>query len=178
MPDAKIAMQFGSSQFSAEGNEEFVQKILTQWVSLFEKNPQPPTSVYNGHEGPPTGAKGNTENPTLRFQNVYDELEGSLKIIANMPGENKASKTRNTALVLMYGRYLLGDQTTSAESIRDACIDQGCYDGSNFASHLKALKEKVAMNTKPGGGYDVKLTAPGRKAAHDFVENLNNALEG
>ena len=178
MSNAKIAMQFGASQFSAEGTEEFVHRILNEWVALFEKNPQ--ASDVNNHSqaGQSNGSKSNSGDPISRFQNVYDELEGALKIIANMPGDNKASKTRNTALALTYGRYLQGEQTTSAEAIRDACMDQGCYDASNFASHLKALKEKVAMNTKPGGGYDVKLTAPGRKAAHEFVENLNNALEG
>ena len=60
-----------------------------------------------------------------------------------------------------------------SELIRDACTEHGCFDSANFAQHLKALKEKLVMNTKAGGSFDVKLTAPGRKAAKEFVEGLN-----
>jgi hypothetical protein len=78
---------------------------------------------------------------------------------------------------VLFGHYLRGDEQIPSETIRDACADQGCFDQANFAQYLKSLKEKVAMNTKPGGGYDVKLTAPGRKAARELVELLDRESE-
>lgn len=173
MADVKLAMQFGPSQFSAEGPSDYVNTMLERWVQLANESKIP---IY--HPGTSDATKSQTGTPSgadvPKFENVYDEVDGALKIIAHISGPNKAAKTRSTALALLYGNYLNGETTTSADSIRDACIDQGCYDSSNFASHLRGLKEKIAMNTKPGGGYDVKLTAPGRKAALDFVEQLNN----
>lgn len=173
MADVKLSIQFGVSQFSAEGSEQFVTTMLEKWTQLAKEDVIPSTSIgdvtSSGQKSMPGG-----DGPVQQYENVYDEVEGNLKIIANIAGSNKADKTRGTALTLLYGHFLNGEHTTSADAIRDACVDQGCFDRSNFASHLKGLKEKVAMNTKAGGGYDVKLTAPGRKAAKEFVEQLNN----
>lgn len=174
MPDVKLSMQFGAANFSAEGTQEFVNSMLNKWVQLSTD------STFAVMPSPSQGASkvaGNAKPDSataLQFENVYDEIDGELKIIAQMAGDNKATKTRNTALVLLYGNYLRGQQTTTADDIRAACVDQGCLDAGNFSSHLKGLKEKVAMNTKAGGGYDVKLTAPGRKAAQELVEKINN----
>lgn len=174
MPDVKLAMQFGTTQFSAEGSEVFVNTALERWVQLAKESVVPATQPGPSKESAKQASTGSSANPNAQYENVYDEVEGKLKIIAQMPGSNKAAKTRSTALVLLYGNYLCSQHTTSADDIRDACLDQGCYDSSNFASNIRALKEKVAMNTKAGGGYDVKLTAPGRKAAQELVEKTND----
>ena len=176
MPDVKLSMQFGSSQFAAEGPEDFINAMLEKWAELASNNAIPAASAQASSASHSIDPQSNSPDPQIQFENVFDQVDGALKIIAHIPGTNKAAKTRNTALALLYGQHLRGEATTTADSIRDACIDQGCYDSSNFASHLKGLKEKVAMNTKAGGGYDVKLTAPGRKAAKEFVEQLNNGL--
>ncbi|MEM1052390.1 MAG: hypothetical protein AAGI28_09880 [Pseudomonadota bacterium] len=173
MTSVKLSMQFGTSQFSAEGSEQFVNTMLERWTQIAKENviPNIGSSKQAADQNDPASNGGDSAQ---QYENVFDEVDGGLKIIANIPGSNKADKTRGTALTLLFGNLLGGQSTTSADAIRDACVDQGCYDGSNFASHLKGLKEKVAMNTKAGGGYDVKLTAPGRKAAKEFVEQLNN----
>lgn len=173
MSDVKLAMQFGHSQFNAEGPPDFVNKMLERWTELAadQKFSEPVVNKPTpSHASDTTSAHAQTS----QYENVYDEVDGSLKIIANIPGANKAARARGVTLVLLYGKFLHGETTATADSIRDACIDQGCYDSSNFAHHLKGLKDRVAMNTKPGGGYDVKLTAPGRKAAQELVEHLNN----
>lgn len=172
MTNVKLSMQFGASQFSAEGSEHFVATMLDRWTQIAKEKVIPSVEDANGDVGK-SGSSSNAKGMHT-YENVYDEVDGNLKIIANIPGSNKADKTRGTALTLLFGNLLNGEGTTSADAIRDACVDQGCYDGSNFASHLKGLKEKVAMNTKAGGGYDVKLTAPGRKAAKELVGQLNN----
>jgi hypothetical protein len=179
MTMVKLAMQFGSASFSAEGSEQFVLDAYHKWSDLSQNAKFSATVMAekSALDGQSNGKKTNSEKPETQYENVYDEVDGKLKIIAQMPGGNKADRTRNTALALFFGNFLRGQQTTSADDLRDACQDQGCYDSSNFASHLKGLKDKVAMNTKAGGGYDIKLTAPGRKAAQSFVETLNNAAE-
>ena len=44
-----------------------------------------------------------------------------------------------------------------------------------FDTRDAQLKSRIVMNVKHGGGYDVKLTAPGRKEAKELVEQLNGA---
>lgn len=175
MTTSKVMMQFGSAQLSAEGTDDFINSMFEKWSKMFEGPGAllaKPVAQLHSTETISIGA--NAGQNVAGYENVFDELEGKLKIIAQMPGNNKADKARSTALVVLFGNLIRGQMTTSADEIREHCLDQGCYDSSNFASHLKGLKDKITMNTKPGGGYDVKLTAPGRKAAQAFVEKLNN----
>lgn len=175
MSQAKIAMQNGPFSMSAEGSEAFVREVLEKWESLALK-PQaasdPATPANSGIMDPaPPKATGGVSIDS--FENVFDRVDGKLKIIAQMPGSSKADKARATALVCLFGHYLEGSEQIPSEIIRDACTDQGCFDSTNFSKHLKSLDEKVVMNTKSGGSYDVKLTAPGRKAAKELVEEIN-----
>jgi len=176
MSDVKLTVQFGSAHFSAEGPEEFVTKMLEQWQQITPKD----ADNLNNTEQSANETSSSQTDPSSgvgKYENVYDYVDGKIKIIANINGPNKAEKTRTTALVLMFANHLKSQELTSADAIREACSDQGCFDSSNFSAHLKGLKEKIAMNPKPGGGHDVKLTAPGRKAAQSIVETLNYAAE-
>jgi hypothetical protein len=172
--NAKVALQHGSISLAAEGREDFVKEVLAMWNGLLSTAPTPkhPSSTANASSSNGTGPGDSLA--LSQFENIYDTVDGKLKIIADMPGSSKAEKTRNVGLVLLYGHHLQGADQIPSELIREACTDHGCFDSANFASHLKALKDRIVMNTKAGGGYDVKLTAPGRKAAKEFVESLNN----
>lgn len=175
MSDGKVTMHFGAAQFSAEGAENFINNMFEKWTELLNDSKSAAFFKSGAGTSIDSSAKGTSSGGSFSsYENVYDEIDGKIKIIAHMPGSNKADKTRNTALAIMFGNHVKDQLTTSSDEIREHCVDQGCLDSSNFASHLKGLKEKIAMNTKPGGGYDVKLTAPGRKAAQSLVEKLNN----
>jgi hypothetical protein len=178
---AKISIQLGSASLSAEGSETFVREALGFWDRL---SASAPTSVgpalgsgAQSQSGREAGHIAASPDATAEFENVFDQVDGKLKLIAHVPGTSKADRTRNVALAVLYGHYLRGDEQIPSEIIRDACGDQGCFDQANFAQSLKSLKEKVAMNTKPGGGYDVKLTSPGRRAARELVEGMNRKTE-
>lgn len=176
MDPQKLSFQIGSAQFAAEGAEAFIWKALSEWKALIEKPELAQSAVQSAQTHIPQGSKAQGAQAGLtQYENVFDEADGLLKIIAHINGKNNADRTRDVALVLLYGHYIRGQDTVAADAIRQACQDQGCLDSSNFAAHLKGLKEKVVMNTKQGGGYDVKLTAPGRKAAKELVESINNA---
>jgi len=166
---SKASIQYGSVSLSAEGEDNFVNQFFSDWQHLLAEAPP----LAAGESKDAKALAGSKGDPVQTYENVYDRVDGKLKLIGHISGSNKAEKTRNTALAVLYGHYLDGSEQIPSEIIRDACTDQGCYDSTNFASYLKALKEKIAMNTKSGGGYDVKLTAPGRKAAQEFVEALN-----
>jgi hypothetical protein len=168
---SKVTLQRGTTVISVEGEDAFVEKTLSSWKHLLDA-PQAAASPAPSQDSASTKPAG---SGISQYENVFDTVDGKIKLIHAMPGSNKADKTRNTALSLLYGHYVEGSEQVPSELIREACVDQGCFDQGNFASNLKGLKEKIAMNTKAGGGYDVKLTAPGRKAAKELVESLNNA---
>ena len=174
MDNFKVDVRVAERGLTVEGTADFVNATLESWKDFLidVKNvnssvsseasakyaaPEPSKQAVNGH---------------TQFDNVFDSADDKLKIIATIPGKNKAELTRNTALVLLYGKLLDGSESIPSELIREACSYQGCYDSNNFAQYVKALKNRVVMNTKQGGGYDIKLTAPGRKEALELVEKL------
>lgn len=187
MEPSKIAIQQGPLSLSAEGSEDFVRDALDFWKEFLAGSGQSPEIIepqpVHNAEAPRTSQEAHSPAAPARngsvnaYENVYDTVDDKLKIIAHVPGSNKAEQSRNVALVLLYGYLLRGEEQTPSEAIRQACVDQGCFDSPNFAQHLKGLKSRVVMNTKPGGGYDVKLTAPGRRDAKDLVESLNGGAE-
>lgn len=176
MESSKIAIQNGPLSLSAEGSEALVRDALQFWEK-FLGGSAPSTASTPIKQPDPIDIvvqkPSDTANGPSKFENVFDTVDDKLKIIAHVPGKTKAEQSRNVALVVLYGQLLLGVEQVPSDTIRQACVDQGCYDSTNFAQYLKGLKSRVVMNTKTGGGYDVKLTAPGRKDAKELIELLN-----
>lgn len=176
METAKINLQRGNILLSAEGSESFVRDAIAMWDTVLVKGqpvyePDQPTDIK------PEGREGDTkkrEAPSglSQYDHVFDSVDDTLKIIAHIPGKNKAEKTRQVALLTLFGNHLLGNEHVPSDVIRTACIDQGCYDNTNFAGYLRGLKQQIVMNTKAGGQYDVKLTAPGRKSSRELADQL------
>lgn len=169
----KIHLEVGGSVVAAEGDADFVQSVVERWQHLLVTTNANPTPSRTAQKASVPATHLSTNGPDSEYDNVFAKHNDRLKVIADIPGSSKAEGTRNTTLVLLYGEHLSGTEEVSAERIKEACIDHGCYDNKNFAAHLKSLKPKVVMDPKPGGDYTVKLTAPGRKFAKDLVERLN-----
>ena len=174
----KIHLERAGNVVAAEGEAEFVKDFINEWKHLLEAASQP--SIRNHLQGNSPSAKHVVPNikgdqsPDETYENVFALHNDKLKVIADLPSSSKAETTRVASQALLYGEYLRGNESVSAESIKVVCLDHGCYDPKNFASHLKSLKSKVVMDPKPGGDYSVKLTAPGRKAAQELVSRLND----
>lgn len=172
----KIQLANGSSSILAEGDVDYVEKFIKEWKHLVEDEGHNETvSQENDKSDSSLVVHGQCPNELSRYENVYAYYGEDFKIIATMPGGSKAEKSRNCTLVLLYGEYLVKNEMVSVEKIRDLCIDQGCYNSTNFSKILKSLDNNIVYNSKQGGDYDVKLTAPGRKAARELVEKINQS---
>lgn len=176
----KIHLEHAGNIVAAEGEADFVKDFINEWKHLLGATSEASKPQHAQENSPSakhvaTGPKGG-QSPDEAYENVFALHNEKLKVIANLPDSSKAETTRIASQVLLYGEYLRGNETVSAESIKAACLDHGCYDSRNFASHLKSLKSKVVMDPKPGGDYLVKLTAPGRKAAQELVSQLNDQV--
>jgi hypothetical protein len=169
----KIHLEAHGAVVSAEGEVDFVNGVVERWQHLLTRTEGPVGTASRASSEVVSSEDSNNAAADIQYDNVFARHNDRLKIIADIPGTSKAEGTRNAALVLLYGEHLSGAEEVSAERIKEACIDHGCYDNKNFAAHLKSLKPKVVMDPKPGGDYTVKLTAPGRKSAKELVERLN-----
>lgn len=185
MTESYMALSIGTNTFEVSGSEQFVQKMFDQYAKPWVENAT--TFPGSGEDGTGSSARASLPRPADKsagssnvtdYENVFDFADDELKVICDVGGSNNAEKTRRTALTYLFGQSLLGETIVQSEQIRAACSDQGCYDSANFAQYLKSLKNKVVMNTKAGGGYAVKLTAPGRNEAKTLVAELNEAVNG
>lgn len=174
----KIHLEHAGNVVAAEGEVEFVKDFIDEWKHLLQAT-RGASKPKSAQEDSPSAKhvaaspKGG-QSPDEAYENVFALHNEKLKVIADLPSSSKAEATRVASQALLFGEYLRGNESVSAESIKAVCLDHGCYDSKNFASHLKSLKSKVVMDPKPGGDYSVKLTAPGRKAAQELVRQLND----
>jgi hypothetical protein len=176
---AKISIQHGGTALTAEGSEAFVKGAMELWDKLIAVPVTPPlvvTSLAQPNATGPAAAETQADGFS-QYGNVFDVADDKIKIIAHITGKSKAEQTRKVALLILFANYLKGAELVPSEMIRNACVDQGCYDSTNFAGYLKGLKSSVVMNTKSGGQYDIKLTAPGRKAARELADALQGSAE-
>ena len=174
--NVKIHLETAGAVVAAEGSADFVNGVVEQWSHLLDAASLPQHSASSLGQTEVGAQKvddaSSSQGPEQQYENVFALHNEKLKVIADIPGNSKAEVTRVAAQTLLFGEYLRGNETVTAENIKAVCLDHGSYDSSNFASHLKSLKSKVVMDAKPGGDYTVKLTAPGRKAAKEVVEAL------
>lgn len=86
-----------------------------------------------------------------------------------VPGENKATKTRNVALLLAFKSYLAtGAWTADWKEFRAMCVDQSCYDRANTGNFLsKGGYFKTASSAE-----GITLSSAGVSAAETLVSSM------
>jgi hypothetical protein len=111
---------------------------------------------------------------TEEIEQVFNDADGTLSVIATLPGKTNKEKTLN-GYVLEGLRKLLstGKGTFDDQSARDICVSSGCYDQKNHASILKG-KGNWFSGSKDGGW---TLTAPGLKHGAELVKEVNKKPE-
>lgn len=115
-----------------------------------------------------SGATGIGDHP-----HTFEEMNGVLKVVADIPGATKKAKMTNAALLYGYGSAILGRETCSSDDIRQVCQDHGCLDSPNFAKVFDEKTLFVVAGVK-GGKKTVKLTHLGRKQAKQLVDTLES----
>jgi hypothetical protein len=109
-------------------------------------------------------------------QDVYDYDEGGARVIVSSKKLDRGfgPGTKQLALLVAAGRQATGDDEdwTSVDAIRKACEDYGKLDPSNFATHIKAMKNEFSFKLNSAQKREVKLTRPGWEAAGELVEKL------
>lgn len=171
---AHISLRDGIIEF--EGEASFVTAQLEAYAPLVLKAfSAPPTTIPKGTDtaGQKDEAKKNGLPSIDEFENLYAVVEGKVQILKDPPGSGKAQKTVSIAILTAYANLLIGNETTSYDSIRELCNSHACLDSSNFSSALKSEKE-IFIIIGSGKASSLKLSVPGRKRAEELARRLNN----
>lgn len=178
---AKFRYSAQDGVLELEGSEEFVSKhfeSLTDIVRVMarhlavEQKSEP--VVTTGDQPLSLGAEAALDNATIEsissYPNVYSEINGKLKIVAEIPGSSKKLQMTNAAILYCYGAALMGDEQVTSKEIRETCEEHGCIDSPNFAKIFDDKTVFLSDGVK-GGTKQIKLTFQGRKKAKELLTN-------
>lgn len=164
-----------------EGSEEFVTqhfdsltdivRVISRHVSIEQKS----DSVHDQHESPTqpeistvASPQDTTKETIAKYPEFYSEINGKLKVVAEIKGNSGKAKMLNAALLFCYGSKLLGDETVPSKDIRIVCEEHGILDAKNFSTVFSDKTIFLSDGVK-GGSKDVKLTFQGEKKAKELL---------
>ena len=182
--EAHFRVSLGSGTFEVSGSQEFVEGQIEKHgdtlSDLLNKLQQVRVGVNSGSsetniDTPPNDEPTNTgSNVDKPFENVlaFDD-ENGVSVIVSIPGKNSKEKTVNAGLLYLLGKDLVGETKVPFKEIRQVCTDHGFLDSSNFAQSIKSERSLFVVSGS-GQSQEAKLTVPGKKAARELAEALEN----
>jgi hypothetical protein len=177
MADAEVTIDASKGTLSVRGEQAFVSEILDKYKFIFEHAPkaqhQPtPSTLAASQPAAATGGIGTTADSLDAFSNVFDVNGDSVSVLVTPPGNTVAAQTRSLTLLYLFARLKMGDSVVSSEAVKEQLKAHACFDPKNFSTLMKSQKNLISATGK--GVLSLKLTVPGRKAAEELAQNLQN----
>lgn len=175
---AKFRYSANEGLLELEGSEDFVSKhfeclgdiireISRQTVTERKKEPLP-DSAHQSLDSKDTRDLSDGKRSIHNYPGTYSEINGKLKVVAEVPGKTKQEKMMNAALLYCYGSELMGCEQVDSRDIRSLCEEHGFLDGSNF-SRIFDDKTIFVIDGVKRGPKSVRLTYQGRKEAEELL---------
>lgn len=173
---AKVHISLRDGVLELQGSEDFVSSQLKFLEPLiresFKTLPPAPPQLNEGTSLPAKGpVLGNTLGGLSDYDTLFADADGKVQVLKTLPGQNKAAKSVNAALLLAFANTLKGIDATPFSDVRDLCNSHACLDSSNFSKHMKSQKEHFIVSGF-GSAQTIKLTVPGKKKAKELADGL------
>lgn len=179
--NTQVVVNLKDGSFSISGTEAFIERNIENLKNFIKENkveiktPLPAISnqcsyVDIAAELPKTYEQKKVNKYQENGIYYIDEETGEIQILKTIPGKNKASKSRNVALILLYAK----NDIISGSEIKKHCVEQACYDQSNFAAGFKK-KDGCFVRQGNGQNWTLKLTIPGKEEAVTLLESMIDA---
>lgn len=179
---AKFRYSVQDGVLELEGSEEFVSKhfesltdivrVMARHLAVEQKNEPIVTTGDIPSSSDAESASGSTSSESIAsYPAVYSEINGKLKLVAEIPGSTKQLQMKNAALLYCYGASLLGDEQVPSKVIRETCEEHGCIDSANF-SRIFDDKTVFLSDGVKGGTKQIKLTFQGCKKAKELLQGV------
>jgi hypothetical protein len=180
--EARIKLSVRDGILEIEGSEKFVSEQADAFREVVASLLQQPRESNGGGARLQTGTSDGagsyrnvaTASSLSEYETVFVMADGKIQILKGIPGNGKAGKTMNAALLCLFANELQGNTEVGFDTIRDLCQAHGFLDSSNFSATLKEAKEHLII-TGTSRRLSAKLTVPGRKEAQRLAEGLKTA---
>lgn len=180
--DTKIVVNLRDGNFAISGSESFIDKYYQDLKTYVKENMFTAETLDTNQHKEQVAC---TEMPILSRQQpvqslidkyvengIYyiDENTNQIKILKNVPGNNKASKAKNVAMIMLFAK---NGELSNTEIIAQ-CQEQACFDSGNFSAVFKK-KDGWFIRSGSGKNWTLRLTTPGRKAAEELLDGMIDA---
>lgn len=185
---ATVSINLHDGSIVISGSEDFIEKTMKVAFDFVEKNlsmPATPSVLttlaatnqleHNSKEDIVNLESNNTalapSDDKYIKAGVYhiDADDGSISILKKIPGDNKAEKTKNIALIVLF----IKKGKIQGKEIIPICEKHACYDSSNFSAVFKNEKTNIVRKGS-GQSWTIELTQPGETAARALLEEMAN----
>lgn len=162
----------------ADLQETAFRVLLQKWLDDLGSPPKAPDATAPQNPPPPTDLPQQFQT-FMRANGLANEAvakvfhpvgPGAQLVISALPGQGKGGKQISLALLTAVAQAL-GDGVFKCplEDLRNLCVHYDCYDGGNFAAHLK---NNTALFKGFRKGEDLELSGSGMKRAADLVKSI------
>jgi len=177
---AKFRYSAQEGVLELEGTEEFVTqhfesltdivRVISRHVSIEQKpeQAQDHQEIISQPESTTVASPETAKETIEKYPECFSEINGKLKVVAEITGSSGKAKMLNAALLFCYGSKLLGDETVPSKDIRTVCEEHGILDTKNFSTVFSDKTLFLSDGVK-GGNKDVKLTFQGEKKAKELL---------
>jgi hypothetical protein len=154
-----------------EGSEQFVSKQLEEMKELIiqfslqgvcETTTATLVSSPGSFQGNPavthqslvlevdSASSTSSVSPFADYLHIFENLNGAIRIVCDIPGESKRMQMKNAMLIYGYASHLLGRDQFPADEVRQLCLDHGFLDPKNFA--ISFDDKTTFLSEGPKGG--------------------------
>ena len=187
--NSSIPINLREGSIIISGPECFVEKNMQATFEFVEKyfSSFPTIPLATPVSLPSSGTSANehsTESGTVDSKTIpvagndkyisagiyhIDSDDGTISILKKVPGNNKAEKAKNIALIVLYIRK----GKIHGKEIIPICEKHNCYDSSKFSAIFKNEKTNI-IRKGTGQSWTIELTQPGEAAAVALLEEMVN----
>ncbi len=180
--NASISINLGEGNILISGSEEFVEKNMEKVFSFIERTKgtnftkkaetAPSKDEYIPTEfnyTQPESLNSNTDKYIKAGVYHIDADDGNISILKKIPGNSKAEKMKNIAMIVLYIRK----EKIQGKEIVPICEKHSCYDAPHFASTFESEKTNLIKRGN-GKAWTLELTQPGEEAVIALLEEMAN----
>lgn len=198
MPDnitSRVEINLSTGSLVVSGTEEFINESLEKVLDFLKEN-----SFQNDHNNTVTIQKApmvttpstqpstidttlhpvtpNADSSKTEYPSVYKfDSEENISILKDIPGNTKATKARNLALIVLHA---ISKKEGKEAKIRGSdlvslCQKHNCYDKNNFSKTFEEQRDFLKEGKSKSQNWTLKLTFEGEKNAKHLLESLRSA---
>jgi len=184
--DTLISINLKEGTFTVSGSETFVESNKQYCCDFMENNKEyilklnsAITTKNQQIISIPEKEEVSTQQNMALIRNTDDKYikagiyrldeSGNITITKKVPGNNKAEKTRNIALIVLHAK----GGKIQGKDIQHLCKKQSCYDSNNFSLIFRNdLNNFVREGT--GQTWTLELTNNGEKESTTLLDSMLN----